>query len=498
MCNGRTGTARHLKVASAYYYLLSRTFYVNRFPPHRRRQLNLDNINNNSIIMAVLEDLPAELVIRVLHFTSPSDLDSLAQINHRWYSLADKRLRLHRQHRLKFRNLHDGFLWRDVLVNILRDPWIGHYVTTLSLNQKVRRRKRLLSGLATYFDDYEDSNDAGFVRNIVGEHPAFSSGLLKTALHQINGHDEAPRLAFLLTLLPNVRRFTMNAPSTWKGLKLIESIITWITRLQQKEPSTIAGMSNKLEYMEFRGYYHGGPCRANISFLSPFMVMPCVRALKLFQIGGWRFIPGPNIPLSGLTSLILERSPLHPHMLSALLSRTPWLQRFVCANYVQSRFGDSDDYLGALKSNVSGSLQLLGLASPYTIVDPKNTSNPYFFEFKAFPNLRVLYISLYQLMSMKDLDIPDKTWPSLKTLAVNGVPTSASAVTAIRELAAHTRCEQLYTDLSPEYLGLDLIMIIERELLKETCAQLGVTLTLGLTDFRTVAMGMNEKWREYT
>lgn len=447
--------------------------------------------------MAALEDLPAELVIRVLHFTSPSDLESFSRINHRWYSLADKRLRLHREHRLKFNTLHDGFLWRDVLVNILRDPWIGHYVTSLSMNQKVRSRKRLLSGLSALSDDYEDSNDAGFVRKATGEHPAFSSGLLKTSLQQINGQDEAPRMAFLLTLLPNVRHFTMNAPSTWKGLKLIESIVTWITRIQHQEPGMVTGMSNKLEYMEFRGYYHGGPCRANISFLSPFMVMPRVRALKLFQIGGWKFTQGSKVPLSGLTSLILERSHLEPRMLAALLSRTPWLQRFVCANYVQGRFGDSDIYLDALKANVSESTQFLGLASPYNIIHPKN-SNSYFFEFKAFPNLRVLYISLYQLVSMRHLDIPDETWPSLKTLAVDGVPSSASAVMAIRELAAHTRCEQLYTELTSEYLGLDLKMIIERELLKEACAQSSVTLTFGLADFRAVVMGMNERWREYT
>ena len=447
--------------------------------------------------MAVLEDLPPELVYRVLHFTSPSDLENLSQINHRWYSLADKRLRLHKEHRLKFHTLHDGLLWRDVLVNLLRDPWIGHYVTTLSMNQKVRRRKRLLSGTTVYFDNYEDSNDAEFVREAIGEHPAFSSGLLKTAVQQINGHYEAPRLAFLLTLLPNVRNFTMNAPSTWKGLRIIESIATWITSLQHEEPGATSGMGEKLEYMEFRGYYHGGPCRANISFLSPFMVMPRVRALKLFQIGGWKFTPGPNIPLSGLTSLILERSPLEPRLVTALLSRTPWLQRFVCANYVQGRFGDSDIYLEALKSNVSESLQFLGLASPYNLVDPKN-SNPYFFEFKAFPNLRALYISLYQLISMKDLDLPDETWPSLKTLAVSGVPSSASAVTAIREMTAHTRCEQLYTELASEYLGLDLKMIIERELLKEACAKLGVTLISGLLSFPVMVKGMNEKWREYT
>ena len=448
--------------------------------------------------MAVLEDLPAELVIRVLHYTSPSDLESISQINHRWYSLADKRLRRHRELRLKFSTLHDGFLWRDVLVNILRDPWIGHYVTNLSMNQKVRRRKRLLSGTATYSDNYQDSNDAEFVRKAVGEHPAYYSGLLKTSLERINGLDEAPRMAFLLTLLPNVRHFTMNAPSTWKGLKLVEKIATWITRLQHQEPSVIAGMSNKLECMEFRGYYHGGPCRANISFLSPFMVMPRVRTLKLFQIGGWKFTPGPNLPLSGLTSLILERSPLEPRILTALLSRTPWLKRFVfCGNYAQARFGDSDMYFDALKSNVSDSIQLLGLASPYNNIDPKN-ADPFFFEFKAFPNLRVLYISLYQLISMKNLDIPDEKWPSLKTLAVSGVPSSASAVMAIRELTAHTHCEQLYTELESEYLGLDLEMIIERELLKEACAQLGVTLTFGLADFRAVVKAMNERWIEYT
>ncbi|KAL8793827.1 MAG: hypothetical protein Q9195_003552 [Heterodermia aff. obscurata] len=447
--------------------------------------------------MAALEDLPAELVMRVLYYTNPSDLESFSQINHRWYSLASKRLRLHRELRLKFKTLHDGFLWRDVLVNLLRDPWIGHYVTTLSMNQKVRRRKRLLSGSAVYFDSYENSNDGEFVRTAIGEHPAFSSSLLKTSLEQINGQDEAPRMAFLLTLLPNVRYFTMNAPSTWKGLKIVENIATWITRLRQQEPSKIGGMSNKLEYMEFRGFYHGGPCRANISFLSPFMAMPRVRTLKLFQIGGSKFTPGPNIPLSGLTSLILERSPLEPRILSALLARTPWLKRFVCGNYVQGRFSDSDIYLDALKSNVSESIQLLGLASPYNIIDPKH-SNPYFFEFNAFPNLRVLYISLYQLISMKNLDIPDEKWPALKTLAVNGVPSSASAITAIRELAAHTRCEQLYTELASEYLGLDLKMIIERELLKEACTEMGVTLTFGLVDFRAVVKGMNEKWTEYT
>ena len=446
--------------------------------------------------MAVLEDLPAELVIRVLHFTSPSDLENLSQINHRWYSLANKRLRLHGEHRSKFKTLNDGFLWRDVLVTILRDPWIGHYVTTLSINQKVRRRKRLLSGATVSFDDYEDSHDADFVREAVREHPAFSSGLLKTSMQQINGHYEAPRLAFLLTLLPNVRHFTMNAPSTWKGLKIIENIVTWITKLQRQESGVIGGMGNKLEYMEFKGYYHGGPCRANISFLSPFMVMPRVRALKLFQIGGWKFAPGPNLPLSGLTSLILDRSPLEPRLLTALLSRTPWLQRFVCANYVQGRYGDSDNYLEALKSNVSESLQLLGLASPYNIVDPKN-SNPYFFEFRAFPNVRVLYISLYQLTKMKTLDIPDVTWPSLKTLAVTGVPSSASAVMAIREITTRTHCKQLYTELTSEYHGLDLNIIIERELLKEVCAQLDVTLTFGLFDFRAVVMAMDERWREY-
>ena len=446
--------------------------------------------------MAVLEDLPPELVFRVLYFTSPSDLESLSQINHRWYSLADKRLRLHRTHRSKFNTLHDGFLWRDVLVNILRDPWIGHYVTNLSMNQKVRRRKRLLSGTAVYFDDYEDSNDAEFVQNAVEEHPAFSYGSLKTYVKQINGHYEAPRLAFLLTLLPNVRHFTMIAPSTWKGLKVIESIATWITKLQDQEPSVIRGMGNKLEYMEFRGYYHGGPCRANLSFLSPFMVMPRVRALKLFQIGGWKFTPGPNIPLSGLTSLILERSPLEPRMLAALLSRTPWLQRFVSANYVQGRSGDSDSYLDALKSNVSESIQFLGLASPYDYFYKNSTA--YFFEFRAFPNLRVLHISLYQLVSMKDLDLPDETWPNLKTLAVNGQPSSASAVMAIREITAHTRCEQLYTELTSEYHGLDMEMIIERELLKEACEKLGVNLTFGLADFPIVVRAMNERWREYT
>lgn len=456
--------------------------------------------------MAQLEDLPAELVIRVLFFTSPTDLDSLSQVNHRWYSLASKRLQIHRLYCSKFRSLHDGYVWRDVVINILKDPWIGHYIKHLSMNQKVRHRKGLLSSASLSVLTYEGDSDWNILREALVKSPFIQTEEQEAFQRTKPCRDESLPMAFLLVLLPSLQQLTMTVPSTWRGMKLIQKVVTRMAIAYHHRPDLEVGLSS-LKHMEFKGLYRRGPRRANLSFVAPFIALPKASTIKIVNTGVQKFTSSLNLPLSTITSLILIYSPIDPQALSALLHRTPWLERFVYQGNGYETQYDITANLCAVAANVGQSLKFLALA----LEQPRNfgdKSEVVKIDYeKAMPNLYALYIhtnsSIYvecsNLATLTDIFLTERVPPRLQMLVVDGLQYCASSVKFIRELVTHTRCKQLrlQSPFISECESLDMQLIIETELLKATCSQSEVILAVKEEDFREkVVLGANERWRD--
>lgn len=238
--------------------------------------------------MAQLDDLPAELVLRILEYTSPANLDSLSQVAHRWYSLATKRLRKHREYRSKFRTLHDGYAWLDVLVNIVQDPWIGHYVTHLSMNTKIRFRRGFLSDLNIPRHAPGTPDQWRIVKEAFMKSPFVDGQNSITFDRQARNYQEALSMALLITLLPNVQQLTMNVPTTWKGIKVIQNVVTQMAIAYHRKCPTEGGLIS-LRNIEFKGHCHRGRGRGNLSFAAPFIALPEASTLKLVQIGSGQF-----------------------------------------------------------------------------------------------------------------------------------------------------------------------------------------------------------------
>ena len=442
--------------------------------------------------MAQLDDLPAELVMRILEYTSPANLDSLSQVAHRWYSLATNRLRKHREYRSKFRTLHDGYAWLDVIVNILQDPWIGHYVIHLSMNTKTRSQRGLLSDLNIPRHASGTPDQWRIVKEAFIKSP-FVDGQNSTMFaRQAGNNQEALLMALLITLLPNVQQLTMNVPTSWKGIKVIQNVVTQMAIAYHRKSPTEGGLIS-LRNIEFKGHCHRGRGRGNLSFAAPFIALPEASTLKLVQIGSVHFTSNPDLPLSNISSLILVQSPCESQALSALLYRTPWLERFV---YLGAGF-DLRTTLGALAANVGLSLKFLALDISREYQFPELTIDTYE---DVLPSLCTAYFLFSWLLNLGDLLVGEWSLKASQNLILDGLQYSPTNIKFVKELVKLVPCKQIH--LLPAFLedctSLDLEAIIEAELLKEACSQSGVTLMAKDTNFRKkIVLESDGAWRDF-
>ncbi|KAG6991143.1 hypothetical protein G7Y79_00056g090240 [Physcia stellaris] len=430
--------------------------------------------------------------MRILEYTSPANLDSLSQVAHCWYSLATKRLRKHREYRSKFRTLHDGYAWLDVLVNILQDPWIGHYVTRLSMNTKIRFRRGLLSDLNIPRHASGTPDQWRVVKEAFMESPFIDDQNSIGFDRQTRNCQEALLMALLITLLPNVQQLTMNVPATWKGIKVIQNVVTQMAIAYHRKCPTEGGLIS-LRNIEFKGHCHRGRGRRNLSFAAPFIALPEASTLKLVQIGSGQFTSNSDLPLSNISSLILVQSPCEPQALSALLYRTPWLERFI---YLGAGF-DLRTTLGALAANVGLSLKFLALDISRTYHFSELTIDKCDID---LPSLCTAYLFFSWMPNLGDLLLDEWSLKVSQNLILDGLQYSPTNVKFVKALVNSVHCKQIH--LLPAFLedctSLDLEAIIEAELLKEACSQSGVTLIAKDPNFREkIVLEPDGAWRDF-
>ena len=182
------------------------------------------------------------------------------------------------------------------------------------------------------------------------------------------------------------------------------------------------------------------------------MVLPQASDIKLVQIGVWRITLDDGLPLSGITSLILVQSPFQGHgALDAILSRTPWLQRFVCisrSRETTDAFRSGAEYsigdtLDALLKHVEQSLEFLALDYPqetWAVWSQKvlinGTLDEERHDLRKFRGLRAACVPSVLLFprpfAFDVRDLSDVLPLSLKTLAVHDVLSSLGELKAIQ------------------------------------------------------------------
>lgn len=181
--------------------------------------------------------------------------------------------------------------------------------------------------------------------------------------------------------------------------------------------------------------------------------LPQASVIKLMQIGVMSMTLDRDLPLSGLTSLILVQSPSRGPALEAILSWTPWLQRFVCIGKSRdiglfNRSGAKysiGDTLNALITHVAQSLEFLALDYPLELsrrcgrtltTIPNDCFHQELHDLRKLSGLRAACVPsalLYTWPFAFDMrDLTDVLPLSLKTLALHDVLSSVPKLKAIQ------------------------------------------------------------------
>ena len=332
--------------------------------------------------------LPNELVLRIIHYIQPADIEALALCNKRIRTLATDALQRHRQLKRKHNKIvlgnvheyqrtvdHDFSYFYDerslsLVAYIFNDPDIAYYPTELSLGphdmlDDLRDQLSLLDedGLVKYqtlssrvllrWDDFI-SGCSLLRREEKGEwHNALQSSDSKCAA-----------MALLLLLLPNIRHLTLKSVSfiTTRPSR----IWTIAERIAQTDETTALSKLSRIT-MDFGGI-------PNIQAFATFARLPSMRWLDGVAVRGdseWNSRPAFMWPsefgerLSKVKKVTFTRSSVHVNALSSFLSGFAALQEFVYYHRVGPHwvYYQPDQYVLLLRHYAGESLVKLDMTS---------------------------------------------------------------------------------------------------------------------------------------
>ena len=177
--------------------------------------------------MALLMDLPNELLEKVVSNTYREDLVNFAITSKRIHALARSALERHRELQAEYSGVFDSHSDSGVLarlvVNIIQDPRIGCYVTDLAIRgwNKAWMAEYQGSGYPEH-DEYPEIT-MSCLREAIRNKPYLTDEARVSWLMGLEKGDEEPLIALLFSLLPNLSKLTINT-SSHLGFEEIECL----------------------------------------------------------------------------------------------------------------------------------------------------------------------------------------------------------------------------------------------------------------------------------
>ena len=366
--------------------------------------------------MPRLGALPVELMLLVLMYTDPDDLESLSRINSSWYRTAADLLRQHKEKKARYTRLDYDHCWRDLVICILRDPDIAHYIKDIELSYILVRdqcshQKRLPT----------DSPDAELLAEKLDSSAFLVGDEVDEWKRQIIKGNEIVATMLLYTFLPKVQKLCIRLPVIWghRDARLLTRTLSAIAISHQNNTKRTSALGC-LRYVSLHS-----PCGSSGGWsgmdLSSLLALPQISAISLFCITIPPLERNLDFARSTITSLILMNCVAERDVISSLLSNTPCLQRF-CFLSEWGRTSD-DDYhyiLDTLRFHTP-SLKFLGLPVSYDNRQslPQVYHTPYM-HLGSFESLQAVYIPWAYLAGSleKDASLSKTLMPNLRLLSI--------------------------------------------------------------------------------
>ena len=462
--------------------------------------------------------LPNELVLHVLRFTDPDDLENLSQIKLNWYRAAIPLLRLHIERKRQYSYLSGrNHYWPDVVVSILRDPDVAYYVrhlevdydTTTALYNKSGRsssRSYLHEGSYLQVSSYlhVGSSDAKMIEESVESSllPLFGPRFdLRAYINNIRWRDNALATMLLYTLLPRLQTLTVVCLKEQDG-ELVSRTVQAIANAHHKNPENLKMSAlGELRYVDFHS--HRKPpvlmtweSIVNAGYLYAFMTLPQISAFKFTNLRMPLLPQNAALSASHLTSLIFVDYVTEQEGICSLLARVPCLRRFCFLQRHIKPAVDCNLIFSTLREYHARSLQLIAFNANLKVHSNLSV------DLSAFEDLRMAYIPSAFLRSTLSCSLGAAILPKLRILSV---PTEDSSVSDSPTFFLSLLDEEWF--LCPCLLSLLVLdgsyetsaaTTANRETLQDMLAAKGLSLITKEYDFVTEVLGaLDEEWRAY-
>ena len=338
--------------------------------------------------MPNLGALPVELMLLVLKYTDPEDLESLSRIDSSWYRTANKLLRQHKERKSKYAYMDYFCCWRDVVVCILRDPHTAHYIKDIEVDYDwTLFIARCLKSLPAESPDAEL-----LIENLDSSVIVPESDIDDWKRDAING-DQIIVSMLLYTLLLKLQKLCIWFPTVGvdRDARLFARTLSAIATAHHHKVKQTPALGS-LRYISLHSRHWTTIDRwSEADFLSPLLALPHISAIRLCTIQMPPLERSPEFPSSVVTSLILRDCVADRDVISTLLSSTPCLQRF---SFLSVRMGtsgyDCQSIFNALRIHHSRSLQFLGFNVRQS--DPSSRYHRPYKVLGSFENLKAAYI----------------------------------------------------------------------------------------------------------
>ncbi|KAL8827439.1 MAG: hypothetical protein Q9191_003187 [Dirinaria sp. TL-2023a] len=280
--------------------------------------------------MALLMDLPSELLEKIIFSTYREDLVNFAITNSRIHALAKSALERHRELLDEYSgilNAYDEGPLAKLVVDIIQDPVIGLYVTALAIPQLLVAWKTEYEGLGFPEHPEYPQSTMSILRRLISNKRGLTNQSRALWLERLEKGDEDPVVALLLPLLPNLSTLSIGTSTrdrddcTCLQAVLDEAVESPSLFLLPKLHTVALVSDGRLSLPTFRR----------------FIQIPSVRIARgsgFTESLDDSTLTQPSSQCSNIRTLVLKECGIDTKLAASLIESTPHLE---CFSYVASQ-----------------------------------------------------------------------------------------------------------------------------------------------------------------